>query len=546
MNQFPSASLPSLRAWRSLLTTRRIILLLSVYALIGLVLLAVRSAARGILFREYQTKTRQLAQLIASEIWEPDLAGIRGPEDMGSYAYRKVLEQLQDIKKIYGDVAFIYILRRSPATGEWTFVVDANPLDSDRNNDGVISPSEEGVLPGKEYPEAKTNPKILKALEAPTAEDDFTSDYWGTFISGYAPIRDPFSGDSVAVLGVDVGKATFEQKYSAVRIATLASFLVLVGLTTFAFLAYIAQSETLRLVRVLDREIEEKNAELEETVGRLLERDRSMSRDLSLAREVQERFLPEEFPLPDDLRFAAQYRASAEIGGDLYDAFPIDERSAGLYVADVVGHGVSAALVTAALKASIERSRQAIFQRYYRTMDLQTPLESAALERFLEELNRAMGTILPATAFLSFQMAVFLPDREEMLVGNAGHPPPLLWEASKSRVRVVQVPANLAIGVSQRTSFRTIEIRLQPGDKAIFYTDGLLERMNPKGETFGMERFLDCIRNTGALPPADLLDRVNACTADFSRGTAPHDDEAVVIVELLEREETPQGPDSAG
>jgi len=522
------------QTWSSLLTARRTAFLLVVLSVIALVLTAVYSTARDILFLEYRTKTRQIAEMVASKIYAPDLAGIDSPDDVASFAFRKVVSQLREVKEIYDDLAYVYILRRNPVTGDWTFVVDANPFDVDQNGDGVISPSEEGVLPGTEYPEAKNNPMILAALQKPTAEEDFTTDYWGTFISGYAPIVDPYTGEPVAVLGVDVTRATFETKYRAVEITALVSFFVLVGLTTFAFFAYAGKSEALRVTRALEEEVARKNVALEETVNQLLEQENTMNRELLLAREIQEGFLPRKFPLTGRVRFAADYRASAEIGGDLYDAFPVADRSAGFYVADVVGHGVSAALVTAALKATIERSRQNVFQQYYPAVDLQAPIEQAALERFLEELNRSIEEILPRNSFLTILVGIVLPDREEVILGNAGHPVPILWEKRNQRVRVVPVPSNLAIGIQARTQFRVVSNTFRPGDKLIAYTDGITEHMNPNGESYGTERLLRCVRENGNLPPGELLRAIEEDTERFGEGQQSHDDEALLVVELLE------------
>jgi serine phosphatase RsbU (regulator of sigma subunit) len=522
------------RSWTALLTARRTALLLLALGVIALVLLAVHSTARGILFREYRNKTRQIAEMVASKIYAPDLAGIDSPDDVTSFAFRKVLSQLREVKDIYDDLAFVYILRRNAGTGEWTFVVDANPFDVDRDGDGVISPAEEGVLPGTEYPEARSNPRILAALDVPTAEEDFTTDYWGTFVSGYAPIVDPYTGESVAVLGVDVTRATFEAKYRAVELTTLGSFFILVGLITFAFFAYFGKSEALRVARMLEDEVGKKNVALEETVNQLLERESTMNRELLLAREIQEGFLPREFPLEERVRFAADYRACAQIGGDLYDTFPITDRSAGFYMADVVGHGVSAALVTAALKATIERSRQNVFQQYYPTVDLQAPVEQAALEKFLVELNRSIDNILPRNSFLTILVGIILPEREEIILGNAGHPVPVLWEKRNQRVRIVPVPSNLAIGIQENTNFRVVSNTFRPEDKLIAYTDGILERMNPEGESYGMDRLLRCVRQVGHLPPDELLRTIAEDTEQFSRGQESHDDEALLVIELLD------------
>lgn len=522
------------KSWWQLLTPRRLLIIFTAYAVVILVLCGVTLTARQILLWEIRTNSRQLAELLASHLFAGDLDRIQGPEDIHTFEFEKVLHYFREVRSIYEDVACIYTLRRDPATGRWFYIVDAAPFDEDKDGDGRIDPDEKGAPPGLEFEAAGQIEELTEALSGPTADDDFTTDPWGTFISGYAPIIDPYSGRPVAVLGVDVTRETFEAKYAAAKVAAGVSFVVLVALVSFAFIAYYGKAQALRLTRGLERQIQEKNQALERTIAQLRQRESTMNQELSLAREVQERFLPKEFPLPGDLRFAAEYRACAEIGGDLYDAFTIHERTAGFFIADVVGHGVSAALVTAAVKASVERYRQAVFQSFLRIADLQEPIESAALGRLMTELNRAMREILPPTSFITLQIGVILPDRRDLLLANAGHLPPVVWEKATGGVQVVPVPPNVAIGVQPHPRFQVTSIELQPGDKFISYTDGIIERTNPSEKTYGTERFLECIRTHGQLPPDWLAREIIEDSDRFSDGREPDDDQAVMVIELRE------------
>jgi phosphoserine phosphatase RsbU/P len=158
--------------------------------------------------------------------------------------------------------------------------------------------------------------------------------------------------------------------------------------------------------------------------------------------------------------FAVQYRPSGRVGGDFYDAFRLDETHAGFYVADVVGHGVPASLLTMFLKKAV-RAKEIVGSEYHLT----------APDNVLHHLNREMlEQALAENPFITMVYGLYSTTDRTLAFARAGHPYPLLVP-SRGRPRFLEVHGTL-LGVFETDFAQRIE-PLQPGDKVLFYTDGL-------------------------------------------------------------------------
>ncbi|MEN7973426.1 MAG: PP2C family protein-serine/threonine phosphatase [Verrucomicrobiota bacterium] len=514
-----------------LVAPRRLAALLCSYVLVALILFGVLQTGRRILFREVQGEALHLAELVAFNIDPADLRNIRSEDDMQGVEYQRVLSYLQSVKRVYDHLAFVYTLRVDPETQAWAFLVDADPYSEDDNGDGTISPSEEGTVPGTSYDDAPVSLTSGRALHGPTVEDAFYTDYWGTFMSGFAPIVDRETGD-VTVLGVDITRETFLTKYHALKVAAGIAFVPLCLLVSFALLSLYGKTDALDVVQALDLRVQEQNAALRDTVEKLHEREEVMQEDLLLAQEVQHRVLPHAFPLKNQLRFSAIYRACELIGGDFYDAVELDEHTVGFFIADVSGHGVSAALLTTALKASLDRFRAIKFESFHIESACAEGASVSCIGSCLRDLNRAMVELLPEDRFVTFSMAVLDLGARCLMIGNAGHTSPILCRGGTASI--LEVPSNVAIGILDDFEYEVATFDLFPGDKVVFYTDGLMERLNSVGEEYGEERLLSAVKRGADLVPARLVASLAEDAERFSGNIDAQDDEAVVVVEILD------------
>jgi sigma-B regulation protein RsbU (phosphoserine phosphatase) len=215
----------------------------------------------------------------------------------------------------------------------------------------------------------------------------------------------------------------------------------------------------LRLKGIHDR-LTEKTAEFHRVNKRLQQAYQQIDQELQLARRIQHSLLPQTLPEVPPIRFAVYYRPCGRVGGDFYDVFRLDENHVGFYVADVMGHGVPAGLLTIFLKKAI-RSKD-ISGRNYRLL---------APDEVLQQLNRDMiDQALAESPFITIVYALLDRRQATLSFSRAGHPHPL-YVPQNGELEKWQVHGTL-LGIFD-TQFQVQTRQLRPGDKVLLYTDGL-------------------------------------------------------------------------
>lgn len=215
-------------------------------------------------------------------------------------------------------------------------------------------------------------------------------------------------------------------------------------------------------LRLKDRHdhLSEKTAEVNRINKRLQSAYQQIDQELDLARRIQESFLPQSLPQLPRVRFAVHYQPCGRVGGDFYDVFRLDEKHLGFYVADAMGHGVPASLLTIFVKKGVKAKE--IFGNQYR---LVPPGE------VLEKLNRDMiDQKLSENPFITMVYVLFNHEERTFCFSRSGHPypvylpkegPPALWQIEGSLLGVFDT----------RYPMKTHPLR--PGDKVLLYTDGM-------------------------------------------------------------------------
>ncbi len=221
-----------------------------------------------------------------------------------------------------------------------------------------------------------------------------------------------------------------------------------------------ARVKSLLRIKHLHDELRAKNDELQQTHDKLQTAYQTIQADLTLARHLQQSLLPREMPQVPGIRFATRYLASGAVGGDFYDAFRLDERHLGFYIADAVGHGVRAALLTVFLKKGI--TTKEIGPDSYRLL---TPREVVG------RLNRDMlQEELAEYPFITMVYASLNLDTLDLVYTCGGHPYPIVLRADGSQERL-EVGGGL-VGVFEH-DYEEGHCTLAPGDRLICYTDGI-------------------------------------------------------------------------
>lgn len=209
-------------------------------------------------------------------------------------------------------------------------------------------------------------------------------------------------------------------------------------------------------------------------------RQREMDRDLQIAHSVQSGFLPAHPPQLTQYSFYNYYRPANRVGGDYFDYIEMPDGRLAVVVADVVGHGVAAALLMAKLSAEVKFS-------------LATQLRP---ESAVTRLNQMFGGGLLEDRFVTLVMTVLNPDTHELTVVNAGHMAPMVRRASGDIEEVGFDTAGLPVGVIDEHEYEQCRIPLGPGDMVALYTDGINESTNRDGKMYTIGRLREQVART--------------------------------------------------
>src|SRR5215216_5890185 len=196
-----------------------------------------------------------------------------------------------------------------------------------------------------------------------------------------------------------------------------------------------------------------------------------VEQDLRVARSIQQASLPKEVPELEGWRIAPYYQPAREVGGDFYDLFELEEGRVGVVVGDATGKGISAALVVSAASSMLRAVAQAF--------------HSSSPGEVLSRVNETLVARIPSNMFVTCFYAVLDPQSGRLLYANAGHDLPYLWRGGDAdELRATGMPLGLMPGMTYEEN----ELELDFGEGVFFYSDGLVEAHNPKGEMFGFPR----------------------------------------------------------
>ena len=511
---------PARARWRLPIPARlhaRMLILAGCWLLVvALFLVMMRIAERAIL-DEIRAQARGTAIALAAGLDAKDLEAIRGPEDMDHPGFGRIQDLIDRVSADNPDVRYIYVMRRAAGPGateiDYVYVVDER--ERDRNGNGVIDPDESPQLPGAAY-DATEFPAMVEAWARPAADAAVTADPpYPDSISGYAPVRDA-EGRTVAIVGVDVLADTVTAKQRAVRWTAWGLALAVNGLLTFVLVLYRQQQLALEHNLALSRELRNRNRELSRM-------NQQYEEELKLAQDVQMGLLPRELPRHSRLSFERCFVTCAMLGGDLYDAYSLDDDRIALYVADVAGHGASAALISGLVKMTAETLKTEGGEAYER---LRHP--GAALAH----INELVGREMPMDKFVTIIYAVIDLRRSACRLASAGHPPPALISGADSTARIVTAPTGPAIGLLTSSEWPETEFALGPRDKLCFFTDGIPEAMSEVREEFGEARFLALLAQYGREPTPVLIERLTRALAEHRGAQAVSDDFTMLIAEM--------------
>jgi len=241
-----------------------------------------------------------------------------------------------------------------------------------------------------------------------------------------------------------------------------------------------------------------------------------MTRELALAREVQQRLFPQVPPPVSGLDYAGACRPALGVGGDYYDFIRVSDTELGIAIGDVSGKGIAAALLMATLRAYLHG---------------QTRERVTDLADVMVNLNRLVYDSSSPNRYATFFYAQYDSSSRVLEYVNAGHNPPLIFRERHDILRLDT--GGPVIGLMPECSYVQGRVTLEEGDVLVLFTDGISESMNASYEEWGEERLTRVVAANRTLSARELIDRVLRASQDFAGDSAQYDDMTLITMRVL-------------
>jgi len=245
----------------------------------------------------------------------------------------------------------------------------------------------------------------------------------------------------------------------------------------------------------------------------------AIQKELEIAEQIQASILPRDVPRRAGIEIAARYLPMSAVAGDFYDFLTFERNHLGILIADVTGHGVPAALIASMLKVAFAGQSAHASD----PAGVLAGLNQALCGKFEDHFVTA--------AYLYMDL-----DTKIVRYAGAGHPPLLFINCSNGAARRIE-QNGLFLGMFPEAGYSSVEMKLQPGDRYVLYTDGLPESKNATGEEFGLTRCLKVLDSHPRLAAAaiadQLLSEISSWTAQGSV-RLQEDDMTLIVVDCKE------------
>lgn len=268
----------------------------------------------------------------------------------------------------------------------------------------------------------------------------------------------------------------------------------------------------------LEKKVTERTEELRTTYERLNKAYGQIQADLTLAKRIQKRIMPENINVIEGIDISAHYYPMADIGGDIYDIFQLGPGTVRVFLADAIGHGIQASLITMIIKGEYEKVK---------TID--------NTREFLEWLNKSFVDLyFTLNAFFSCIVIDIDVDNMKIRYSSAGHPDQI--HIKNNTTEILKHTGKL-IGIKREADYEFIEKDIEYNDKILLFTDGLFEQYNERDETFTDKDIMDLVGENTSAGIHDLNNIIIGRMREFMGGNeiSRSDDITIIGIEIKTR-----------
>jgi phosphoserine phosphatase RsbU/P len=257
--------------------------------------------------------------------------------------------------------------------------------------------------------------------------------------------------------------------------------------------------------------LERRNLELQRTVDVAQTHSEQQGQELEKAREIQEGLLPKKIPQVRGLEVAGAWQPARVVGGDYYHVLKFSDRKLGICIGDVVGKGITAALLMANLQASFRAFAE----------------EGVSPGALCGKLHGVISNNVAQEKFVTFCYCTIDAAENRLTYASAGHCPPLLLRGAEEAISLKE--GGTPLGILPGRDYANTEVQLKTGDRLILYTDGLTEAMNAEEQEFGELRLVELGKRNTGLSAAELLEVIRKEVSGYSGGSFQDDFTLVVV-----------------
>jgi len=242
-----------------------------------------------------------------------------------------------------------------------------------------------------------------------------------------------------------------------------------------------------------------------------------LEHELEVVSEVQRKLLPKQLPVIEGFKLGVHYETSRYAGGDYYDIIELPDNCWGFLIADAEGHSAPAAVLMAMTCA--------LFRSY--------PGSAADPAAVIHYLNQHLCKVADPS-FMTALYAFYDANAHTMRIARAGHPLPMVFRNSDQKAIEFPCPGVYPLGIEPfEIEIPVTDIKLEPGDRFLIYTDGLTERFDGEGHTYGEERLLTLLATDSAHDPQGVITTIMADVEQFA-GQLPADDDQALLLGIVQ------------